>query len=71
MRRIISLVLVLLFAFSAPALAQINDENVRPDNIDKIESDRPITEFALAGGFLVAVLAIGFMPSKRVQAANN
>ena len=47
------------------ALGQINDPSVKPENIDLLPAKRPIVEYALAGGFLLAALAIGFKPAKR------
>lgn len=60
-----ALAVLLLTSISA---GQITSEGVRPDNIDPLESSRPIVEFALAGGFLLGVLAIAFKNSKRTQA---
>jgi hypothetical protein len=67
-RLVVKLAFALLLTFvAAPVRAQINDSSVTPGNIDTIQpSQRPIFEYILAGGSLVAALAIGFKPSKRV-----
>ena len=57
----------ILMLSAAPLLAQENDPAVTPDNVEKLEASRPIMEYALAGGFLLGALAIGFMPSKRTK----
>ena len=44
---------------------QINDPSVKPDNIELLKGGAPVLEYALAGGFLLAALAIAFKPSKR------
>ncbi len=56
---------VLLAAATVTASAQINDPSVKDENIDMLPAKRPILEYALAGGFLLAALAIGFKPTKR------
>ncbi len=66
----LSVAVVMLASFECrPALAQENDPNVSPENVDKLPASRPIVEYALAGGVLLGALAIGFMPSKRVKDA--
>jgi hypothetical protein len=61
---------VCVFALlAAVALGQENDPAINPENVDKLPLSRPIVEYALAGGFLLAALAIGFMPSKRAKDA--
>jgi hypothetical protein len=56
----------MIVAISATsAIGQINDPSVKPENIDLLPAKRPIVEYALAGGFLLAALAIGFKPAKR------
>lgn len=55
---------------AVPVVAWSQDANVvSPDNVDLIPLARPIVEYTLAGAFLLAALAIGFMPSKRVKDA--
>lgn len=58
---------VLTIVSVAPAIcfAQINDPSVKPDNIEMLKGGQPVLEYALAGGFLLAALAIAFKPSKR------
>jgi len=55
--------------FVSATFGQDNDPSINPENIDKLPLSRPIVEYALAGGFLLAALAIGFMPSKRTKDA--
>jgi len=50
---------------AAPALAQIVEEGVKPQNIDELPMKRPVLEYVLAGVFLLAALGLGFMTSKR------
>ena len=47
------------------ASAQINDPSVSNENIELLKGSQPVLEYALAGAFLLAALAIGFKPSKR------
>lgn len=63
-RRFLLSMAALLTAASG-AFGQINDSSVKPDNIEMLPVKRPILEYALAGGFLLAALAIGFKPTKR------
>ncbi len=63
--RLILLSMVVLSAAAITAFGQINDSSVKPDNIELLPVKRPILEYALAGGFLLAALAIGFKPTKR------
>lgn len=53
--------------FAAPIMAQINDPSIKPENIEMLPAKTPVLEYVLAGGFLLAALAIGFMPSKRAM----
>lgn len=54
-----------LFGVILPVAAQINDSSVQPENIELLKSEAPVLHYALAGGFLLAALAVGFKPSKR------
>ena len=56
---------VLLMVATVLVSAQINDPSVKDGNIDMLPTKRPILEYTLAGGFLLAALAIGFKPTKR------
>lgn len=59
-----------ILLMAAPVVAWSQDANVvNPDNVDLLPLARPIVEYTLAGAFLLAALAIGFMPSKRVKDA--
>lgn len=57
---------------AAPVMGQLvpdsGEEAVRMDNLPKVETDRPIFEYVLAGAFLFGVLGLSFMNSKRAQA---
>jgi hypothetical protein len=59
------LMVAIVGLFCAASSAQINDDTVKLDNLEQMPLSRPIAEYALAGGSLVAALAIGFFPSKR------
>ncbi len=49
------------------ALGQISGEGVRLDNIESLESARPILEYIIAGVCIFGALAIGFKSSNRAQ----
>jgi len=49
------------------AQAQINTEGVRMDNIETLDSARPIVEYIIAGVCIFGSLAIGFKSSNRPQ----
>jgi hypothetical protein len=49
----------------SPLLAQINEDSVSAVNIEPLAGSQPVLEYVLTGVFLLAALAIGFMPSKR------
>lgn len=51
-----------------PAAAQIVEEGVRQDNVDRLDSARPILEYVIAGVCIFGSLAIGFKSSNRAQA---
>jgi hypothetical protein len=59
----VAALLAAIFPHSSPA--QINDPAVKPVNVARLESKRPLIEYTMAGAFIVAALAIGFKPSKR------
>ncbi len=48
-----------------PALGQIVEEGVRPDNVETLPSSRPILEYVIAGVCIFGSLAIGFKSSNR------
>ena len=50
-----------------PVVAQIVEEGVRQDNVDRLESARPILEYVIAGVCIFGTLAIGFKSSNRAQ----
>lgn len=64
-KQIYALTVVLLIA--APVLAQVNDDTVTEGNVERLPESTPVLEYILTGVFLLAALAIGFMPSKRVN----
>jgi hypothetical protein len=49
----------------SPLLAQVNDDSVSSTNIEPLPGSQPVLEYVLTGFFLLAALAIGFLPSKR------
>jgi preprotein translocase subunit SecG len=60
---VISAAVVLLVL--APLQAQVNDDSVSDTNVEPLPSSQPVLEYVLTGVFLLAALAIGFLPSKR------
>ena len=71
MRILTLLIAGLVLSLASGAVAQIvvqsGDEGLRMDNINTLETSRPILEYVLAGGFLIGSLALGFMSSKRTH----
>ena len=67
MRRILTMILVIAFCLSSPVSGQINDESVQEGNVEQLPMKRPFVEYAIASGFLVAAIAIGFKTSKRTN----
>lgn len=57
--------LMLVGLAALPVAAQINDPTVKPENIEMLKAEAPVLHYALAGGFLLASLAVGFKPCKR------
>lgn len=68
-RRILMIAGLVCLVAAPQALAQIVEGEIRPDNIKRLDFQRPILEYVCAILFLLAAMAIGFMPSKR--SANN
>lgn len=62
---VLAALVCVVMLLGSPATAQINDPSVLPENIELPRAEAPILHYALAGGFLLASLAIGFKPSKR------
>jgi hypothetical protein len=60
---IISAAMILLVM--APLQAQVNDDSVSDTNVEPLPSSQPVLEYVLTAVFLLAALAIGFLPSKR------
>jgi hypothetical protein len=65
MKKLMAIMTAVVLAAASCARGQENDPSVPPDNVDKPPAKQPVLEYALAGGFLLAALAIGFMPSRR------
>ena len=59
--------LTILFVIALPALGQDILGDIQQDNIDKLDYQSPILEYVCAGVFLIATMAIGFKPCKRIQ----
>lgn len=66
--RRITLILSLVLLMPVMVAAQEADV-VSSDNVELLPLARPIVEYTLAGAILVAALAIGLMPSRRVKDA--
>ncbi|MBE7507349.1 MAG: hypothetical protein HS101_13850 [Planctomycetia bacterium] len=64
-------VLAVIAAIPTVVIAQINDPSVKPENIELLKTGQPVLEYALAGGFLLAALAVAFKPSKRGMEKNK
>ncbi len=63
--RILISILLLTMLVAQPVFGQQNDGSVTAENINLLPTRKPVLEYALAGGFLLAALAIGFKASKR------
>lgn len=68
---LLAFALVVIAALPGVAIAQINDPSVKPENIELLKTGQPVLEYALAGGFLLAALAVAFKPSKRGMEKNK
>jgi hypothetical protein len=69
-QRIVRLLIIVgswVAAIATPVGAQQNDPSVSEDNIHLMEGGQPVLEYAIAGAFLLAAMAIGFRPCKRSQ----
>ncbi|MFQ5429651.1 MAG: hypothetical protein ACE5E1_05000 [Phycisphaerae bacterium] len=65
-RRFVLVPLVAVFFLISPVGAQINEtEDIKPDNVKRLKSERPILEYVCAGAFILGAMAVGFKPSKR------
>lgn len=64
-RRILAVVVTIVLGVGVPLFAQVNDATVKDGNIEPLPSKRAFVEYALAGFFLLAALALGFYTSKR------
>lgn len=70
MKRYSLAILLLICVTASPVFAQNVDNSsavVRQDNIDALESKRPILEYGLAGVFLLSAMGLAFMNSKRTH----
>lgn len=67
LRLVLALAVLVTLFVSTPAMAQVNDETVaeKTENVTPLPEAKPIAEYALAAGFLVVALGVGFFPSKR------
>ncbi len=66
-----AVMLILPLMMAGPLSAQINDGIVPSGNIELLPTERPIVAYAMAGGFIIAALGIGFMASKRTNSGGN
>ncbi len=65
MGRILTATLTIALGVAVPLIAQVNEASVKDGNIDALPTKRAFVEYALAGFFLLAALALGFYTSKR------
>lgn len=70
MRRALIAAVALTLWMAAPGAGQLvvetgGDQEVHMDNLNALETKRPILEYMLGGAFLIGSLALGFMSSKR------
>ena len=61
-------ILLAFFITAVPVVGQMVDEGVRTDNVERLESSRPILEYVIAGVCIFGTLAIGFRSSNRATA---
>jgi len=64
-RLFVSLSVVLLTA--VPAAAQVNTDAIDPENIPLLDAAQPTLAYVCGGLFLLAAMAVGFKPSKRLR----
>ncbi len=69
MQRVLQLALFIILCCGATAWAQVEIGDIPYGNIEYLEPKRPLWEYISAGGFILAVLALGFMSSRRVKDA--
>lgn len=56
-----------MLTLAQPVFAQIVEEGVRQDNVERLDSARPILEYIIASVCIFGSLAIGFKSSNRAQ----
>ena len=69
MQKSIKLALAAVLMAALPALAQVELGDIPYQNVEPMEPSRPLWEYISGAGFIMAVLAIGFMSSRRVKDA--
>ncbi len=69
MQRVLRLALFMMLCCCTAAWAQVQIGDIPYANIEYLEPERPLWEYISAGGFILAVLALGFMSSRRVKDA--
>ncbi|HVP11879.1 MAG TPA: hypothetical protein VMV94_11925 [Phycisphaerae bacterium] len=63
--RLTILIIAAILLCGVPLSAQVNDDTVSASNVEPLPTSQPVLEYVLTGIFLLAALAVGFMPSKR------
>jgi len=69
MRSVLRLAILMILICSTTLWAQVQVGEIPHNNIEQLEPERPLWEYISAGGFILAVLGIGFMSSHRVKDA--
>ncbi len=67
MQRMIQIVCVLLLVTVSVAYGQAQIGEIPHQNISLLEPKRPLWEYVSGGAFILAVLALGFMSSRRIK----
>lgn len=65
--KVLIAITVAFLLVTSPVWAQVNIDDIRPDNVQPLEFERPIVEYICAVVFLLAALGIGFKPSRRTN----
>lgn len=67
MNRLLQIAGVAIIAVAAPVFGQAQIGDIPYQNISLLEPSRPLWEYVSGGAFILAVLALGFMSSRRVK----
>jgi len=69
MLKALRLATLMLLCCCVTLWAQVQVGEIPHNNIEQLDPERPLWEYISAGGFILAVLGIGFMSSHRVKDA--